>query len=71
MLRYNQLEKIFVRCAADFMTGQQNLHYKIASQHKLNSEKEYTLNSAQIKLELSVEKKTKEEEAFYAPQEKH
>ena len=60
-----------VRCAADFMTRRQNLHYKIASQHKLKSDTEYIPKSAQIKLELSVEKGIKEGEAFQAFQEKH
>ena len=65
---HDKLAKIVVRCAADFMTRQQNLHYKIASQHKLKSESDYTPKSAQIKLELSVEKGTKEVEAFQALQ---
>ena len=68
---HNKLAKIIVSCVADFMTRRQNLHYKIASQHKLKSETEYTPKSTQIKLELSVEKGTKEGEAFQALQEKH
>ena len=61
---HDKLAKIVVRCAADFMTRHQHLHYKIASQQKLKTEKEYIPKSAQIKLELSVEKGTKEGEAF-------
>ena len=53
------------------MTRRQNLHYKIASQQKLKTDKEYIPKSAQIKLELSVEKGTKEVEAFQALQEKN
>ena len=45
------------------MTRRQNLHYKISSQHKLKSEDEYFPKSAQIKLELTIEKGTKEGEA--------
>ena len=47
------------------------MHYKIASQHKLKSDSEYIPKSAQIKLDLSIEKGTKEVEAFQALQEKH
>ena len=65
------MEKIVVRCAADFTTQRQNLHYKIASQQKLKSDLEYIPKSAQLKLELSVEKGTKEGEDFQALQEKH
>ena len=36
---HDKLAKIVVRCAADFMTRQQNLHYKIASQQKLKTDK--------------------------------
>ena len=68
---HDKLEKIVVRCAADFMTRRQNLHYNIASQQKLKTDKEYIPKSDQIKLELSVEKGTKEGEAFQALQEKH
>ena len=50
------------------MTWRQNLHYKIASQKKLKSDSEYIPNYSQIKLELSVEKGTKEGEAFQALQ---
>ena len=53
------------------MTRRQNLHYKISSQQKFKTDKEYIPKSAQIKLELSVEKRTKEGEAFQALQEKH
>ena len=53
------------------MTRRQNLHYKIASQKKLKIDKEYIPKSAQIKLELSVEKGKKEGEAFQALQEQH
>ena len=53
------------------MTRRQNLHYKIASQKKLKTDKEYIPKSAQIKLEHSVEKGTKEGEAFQSLQEKH
>ena len=53
------------------MTRRQNLHDKIASQHKLKSDSEYIPKSAQIKLDLSVEKGTKEGKAFQALQEKH
>ena len=55
-----KLEKNVVRCAADFMTRRQNLHYKIASQQKLKSDSEYIPKYDHIKLELSVEKGTKE-----------
>ena len=57
---HNKLTKIVVSCAADFMTRRQNLHNKIASQQKLKKDKEYIPKSAQIKLELSLEKGTKE-----------
>ena len=53
------------------MTWRQNLHYKIASQHKVSSEKECIPKYAQRKPELSVEKGTKEGEDFQALQEKH
>ena len=53
------------------MTRRHNLHYKIASKQKFKSDTEYIPKSAQIKLELSVEKGTKEGEAFQALQEKH
>ena len=56
---HDKLAKIVVCCTANFMTRRQNLHYKIASQQKLKSEMEYIPKSAQIKLELSVEKGTK------------
>ena len=53
------------------MTRRQNLHYKIASQQKLKTDKEYIPKSAQIKPELYVEKGTKEGKAFQALHEKH
>ena len=53
------------------MMRRQNLHYKIASQQNLKSETEYIPKSSQIKLELSVERGTKEGEDFQAFQEKH
>ena len=68
---HNKLAKIVVRCAADFMTRRQNLHYMIASQQKLKTDKEYIPKSAQIKLELSLEKGTNEGKTFQALQEKH
>ena len=68
---HDKLSKTVVRCAADFMTQRQNLHYNIASHQKLKSDSEYIPKSAQIKLELYVEKGTKEGEAFQALQEKH
>ena len=68
---HNKLAKTVVRCAAKFMTRQQNFHYKIASQNKFKSDSEYIPKSAQIKLELSVEKGNKEREAFQALQENH
>ena len=68
---HDKLEKNVVRCAADFLMRRQNPHYKIASQHKLKSYDEYVPKSAQIKLELSVEKDTKEGEAFQYLSEKH
>ena len=59
---HDKLVKIVVRCAAYFMTRRQNLHYNIYSQHKLKTDNEYVPKSAQIKLELAVEKGTKEGE---------
>ena len=53
------------------MTRRQNLHYKIAGQHKLKSDLEYIPKSAQIKLELSVDKGTKKGEDLQALKEKH
>ena len=53
------------------MTRRQNLHYKIAIQQKLKSDTEYIPKSAQIKMELSVEKGKQYGEAFQALQEKH
>ena len=61
---HNKLANIVVRCATGFMIRRRNLHYKIASQHKLKSDLEYIPKSAQIKLELSVEKGTMEGEDF-------
>ena len=46
------------------MTRCQNLHYNISSQQKLKTEDQYVPKSAQTKLELVVEKGTKEVEAF-------
>ena len=63
---HDKLEKIVVHCVTNFMTRRQNLHYKIASQHKLKSDAKYIPKSAQIKLELSIEKGTKEGKAFYS-----
>ena len=68
---HDKLEKIVVRCAADFMTRRQNLHYKITSQRKLKSDSKYIPKSSQIKLQLSVEKGTKEGKAFQTLQDKH
>ena len=68
---HDKLAKIVVRCAADFMTRRQNLHYNILSQQKLKSDTEYFPKSAQIKLELSVEKGMKEGKAFQDLQENH
>ena len=68
---HDKLAKLVVRCAANFMTRRQNLHYKIASQNKLKSDIEYIPKSAQIKLELYIEKRTKEGEDFQALQEKY
>ena len=56
---HDKLAKHFVRCTADFMLRQKNLHYKISSIPKLKSDNEYLPNSAHITLELSVEKGTK------------
>ena len=53
------------------MTRRQNLHYKISSQHKLKSGDEYVPKSAQIKLELTVEKVTKEGEDSQSLTENH
>ena len=66
---HDKLAKVVVRCAADFMTRRQNLHYKNASQQKLKSDTEYIPKSAQIKLELSAEKGMKEGKAFQDLQE--
>ena len=35
---HDKLAKIVVLCAAYFMTQRQNLHYKISSQQRLNTE---------------------------------
>ena len=53
------------------MTRRQNLHYKIASKHKLKPDDEYVPKSNQITLELSIENGTKEGEAFQDLSEKH
>ena len=53
------------------MTRRHNLHYNIASQHKIKSDNEYVPKSSQIKLDLSVEKGTKEGEDFQALSKKH
>ena len=53
------------------MTRRQNLHYKLSSQQKLRTDDEYVPKSAQIKLDMAVEKGTKEVEAFQAHSEKH
>ena len=68
---HEKLEKIVFRCAADFMTRRQNLHYNIASQQKFKSYSEYIPKSTQIKLELSIEKGTKEGEDLQSLQDKH
>ena len=52
------------------MTRSQNLHYKISSQQIMKTENEYVPKSAQIKLEMAVEKVTKVGEAFQALSEK-
>ena len=56
MILHDKLAKIVVRCAAYFMMRRQNLHYKIPSQKKVKTDNEYVPKSAQIKLELAVEK---------------
>ena len=53
------------------MTRRHNLHYKISSQHKLKSDGEYIPKSTQIKLELYVEKGTKEGKDFQYLSKKH
>ena len=53
------------------MTRRQNLHYKISSQQKLKTKDEYVPKSAQIKLELAVEKRTKECKYFQSLTNKH
>ena len=68
---HDKLAKIVVRCAADFMTRRQNLHYNISSQYKLKSEDEYVPNYNHIKSELDVEKGTKEGGSFQSLIEKH
>ena len=68
---HNKLANTVVRCAADFMIRRDNLHYKIASQHKLKSDDEYVPKSAQIKLELSVEKGKTEAKDFQALSKNH
>ena len=71
MTIHDKLANILVRCAADFITQRQNLHYIISSQQKLKTNDEYIPKSAQINLELDVEKGTKEGEAFQSLSEKH
>ena len=66
----DKLSKIVVRCAAYFMTRRQNLQYKISSQQKLKTNYEYVPKCYQFKLELDVEKGTKEGEAFQSLSEK-
>ena len=68
---HDKLAKIVVRCAANFMTRRQNLHYKTSNKKKLKSDTEYIPKSSQIKLQLSVEKGTKKGEAFQTFQENH
>ena len=51
---HDKLEKMVVRCAEDFMTRSQNIHYKIYIQQKLNTDNEYVPKYTQIKLELAV-----------------
>ena len=53
------------------MTRRQNLHYKISSQQKLKTDNEYVPKSAHIKLDMDVEKGTKEGEAFQDLSENH
>ena len=52
------------------MKRRKNLYYNNASQQELKSHTEYIPKSAQIKLELSVEKATKEGKAFQDLQKK-
>ena len=56
---HKKLAKIVVRCAADFMTRRQNLHYKIASQQNLKSDSEYTPTSTQLQVLAGCQKKLK------------
>ena len=56
VMLHDKLGKIIVRCAVDFMTWHQNIHYKISSQQKLKTDDEYVPNLAQIKLDLAIEK---------------
>ena len=53
------------------MTQRHTLHYKISSQHKLKSDDKHIPKSAQIKLEMSVEKLNKKGEALQALAKKH
>ena len=71
VILHDKLAKIVVRRAADVMKRRQNLHYKFSSQQILKTEYEYVPKSANIKLELAVEKVTKEGEAFQFFTEKH
>ena len=68
---HDKLAKIGVLCVADFMTQCRNLHYNIASQQKFKSYSEYIPKSSQIKLDLSIEKRTKEGEDLQFIQDKH
>ena len=53
------------------MMRRQNLHHKISSQQKLNTDDEYIPKSAKIKLDLAIEKVKKEGEDFQSLSEKH
>ena len=63
---HDKLAKSVVRCAADFMTWRQNLHYNISCKKKLKTEDEYVPKYDNINLDLAVEKGTKDGEAFQA-----
>ena len=71
MTLHDKLANIVVCCAADFMTRRQNLHYKISSQQILKTNNDYVPKSAQLKLELDIEKEKKEGEAFQYLSENH
>ena len=68
---HDELANVVVRRATDFMTGSQNIHYKISSQQKLQTYDEYVPKSANIKLELAIEKGTKEGKALQSLTEKY